>query len=62
MAKQTKNTITISGKEIPITKQGTPNMVFLKKNQREVIKKYLAKKKRENSEIEVNEVQNLFPS
>lgn len=54
------NTVTIGGKEIPLTKNGLPNRVYLSKEAREVVAKYAENKKKEKKEILTNEITELL--
>jgi hypothetical protein len=60
MANTEKKTVTIGGKEIPLTKNGLPNRVYLSKEARAVIKEYAEKKKLEKKEVLVKELTDLL--
>ena len=49
-------TITIGGKQVPLTKSGLPNRVYLSKEAREVFATYADKQKKEKKEIELKEL------
>lgn len=46
-------TIKYAGKEIPLRKDGLPNLVHLPKAAREVVKKYAATQKKNKEEVEL---------
>jgi len=58
MTKQ--KTVKFGGKEVPLTKNGLPNLVYLSKEGREVVKGYIDKKKKEKKEILVKELSDLL--
>lgn len=49
-------TITIGGKEVPLTKSGLPNRVYLSKDARDVVANYAAKQKKDKKEIMLKEL------
>lgn len=53
-------TIKIGGKEVPLTKSGLPNRVYLSKEAREVVKTYAEQKKKEKKDILVKELTNIL--
>ena len=53
-------TIKIGGKEIPLTKSGLPNRVYLSKEAREVVKSYAEQQKKEKKEILVKELTDIL--
>jgi hypothetical protein len=53
-------TIKIGGKEVPLTKSGLPNRVYLSKEAREVVKTYAEQKKKEKKEILVKELTDIL--
>jgi hypothetical protein len=53
-------TIKIGGKEVPLTKSGIPNRVYLSKEARAVVKEYSEKKKKEKKEILVKELTDIL--
>lgn len=53
-------TIKIGGKEVPLTKNGLPNRVYLSKEARVVVKEYAEKKKKEKKEILVKELTDIL--
>jgi hypothetical protein len=59
MAK-TAGKIKIGGREVPLTKNGVPNLVHLSKEEREVVKKHLDKKKKEKKEIQIKELTDIL--
>ena len=59
MAK-TASKIKIGGREIPLTKNGTPNLIYLTKEEREIVKKHTDKKKKEKKEIQIKELTELL--
>lgn len=58
--KLTKDFVTIGGKSIPVTKSGLPNLIYLGKMERGVIKEYKDEKKKKNQEIVVKEITDLL--
>ncbi len=52
--------VKIGGKKVPLTKKNLPNLVFLTKDEREVVKSYVDKKKKEKKEILVKELSELL--
>ncbi len=54
------STIKIGGKDVPLTKSGLPNRVYLSKEARAVVKDYAEKKKREKKEILVKELTDML--
>jgi hypothetical protein len=56
----TKETITIGGRKIPMTKDGLPNMIFLTKGEREAMKEYKEKQKREKLQTSIDDIKKLF--
>lgn len=59
MAK-TSGKIKIGGREIPTTKKGVPNLVYLSKEEREIVKKHIEKKKKEKREIQIKELTEIL--
>jgi hypothetical protein len=55
-----KDHVTIGGKLIPVTKSGLPNLIYLGKTEREVIKKYKDDKKKKNQDIVSKEIMDLL--
>jgi hypothetical protein len=55
-----KGHVTIGGKLIPVTKSGLPNLIYLGKTEREVIKKYKDDKKKKNQDIVSKEIMDLL--
>jgi hypothetical protein len=53
-------TIKIGGKEVPLTKSGLPNRVYLSKEARAVVKEYAEKKQKEKKEILVKELTDML--
>lgn len=53
-------TIKIGGKEVPLTKSGLPNRVYLSKEAREVVKSYAEQQKKEKKEILVKELTDIL--
>lgn len=53
-------TIKIGGKDVPLTKNGLPNKVYLSKEAREVVKKYEEDKKKEKKKILVDELTTIL--
>ena len=49
-------TIKIGGKDVPLTKNGLPNQVFLSKEAREVVAKYAKQQKEAKKEIMIKEL------
>jgi hypothetical protein len=49
-------TITIEGKEVPLTKNGLPNRVYLSKEAKEVVAAYADKQKKDKKEIMIKEL------
>lgn len=58
MSKQ--NTVKIGGKDVPLTKNGLPNRVYLSKVAREVVAKYAEDKKKQKKEILTNEITEIL--
>jgi hypothetical protein len=61
MAKQTE-TIKIGGRDIPVTKSGLPNMVYLSKEEREVVESYKVTLKKEKKEMRITELKQALNS
>jgi hypothetical protein len=61
MAKQTE-TIKIGGRDIPVTKSGLPNMVYLSKEEREVVESYKVSLKKEKKELRITELKQALNS
>jgi hypothetical protein len=53
-------TIKIGGKEVPLTKSGLPNRVYLSKEARAVVKEYAEKKKKEKKEILIKDLTDIL--
>jgi hypothetical protein len=53
-------TIKIGGKEVPLTKSGLPNRVYLSKEAREVVKTYADKQKKDKKEILIKELTEIL--
>jgi hypothetical protein len=53
-------TIKIGDKEVPLTKNGLPNRVYLSKEARAVVKAYAENKKKEKKEILVKELTDML--
>ena len=53
-------TITIGGKQVPLTKSGLPNRVYLSKEARAVVKEYSENKKKEKKEVLVKELTDIL--
>ncbi|MEY4834384.1 MAG: hypothetical protein RI980_499 [Bacteroidota bacterium] len=53
-------TIKIGGKEVPLTKSGLPNRVYLSKEARAVVKEYAENKKKEKKEVLVKELTDIL--
>ena len=51
-----KKTIPLEGKQVPLTKNGLPNRVYLSKEAREVVAAYAEKQKKEKKEIMLKEL------
>lgn len=49
-------TVTIGGKEVPLTKSGLPNRVHLSKEAREVVAAYAEKQKKDKKEVMLKEL------
>ena len=49
-------TITVEGKQVPLTKNGLPNRVYLSKEAREVVATYADKQKKDKKEIMLKEL------
>jgi hypothetical protein len=54
------STIKIDGKDVPLTKSGLPNRVYLSKEARVVVKEYAEKKKKEKKEILLKEITDML--
>lgn len=53
-------TVKIGGKQVPLTQKNLPNLVFLSKEERKVVKDYAEKKKKEKKEVLVKELTDLL--
>ena len=53
-------TVTIMGKEVPLTKNGLPNRVYLSKEARVVVAKYAEEKKQKKQEVLTNEITEIL--
>jgi len=53
-------TIKLGGKDIPLTKSGSPNLVHLPKEAREAVKKYSEEKKKAKKEILARELEEIL--
>lgn len=61
MKKESKyGTKIIGGKNIPLTKDGTPNSIYLTKEGKAVKKKYLEEKKKANKEVIAKELMEIL--
>lgn len=60
MAKNETKTVNIGGKDVPLTKSGLPNRVYLSKEARAVVKEYAEKKKKEKTEVLVKELTDIL--
>lgn len=49
-------TMTIGGKEVPLTKSGLPNRVYLSKEARAVVASYADKQKKDKKEIMIKDL------
>jgi hypothetical protein len=58
----TTGTIKIDGKDIPVTKSGLPNLIYLGKSEREIVKKYKEDKKKKKQEIVIKELEDILKS
>jgi hypothetical protein len=58
----TTGTIRIDGKDIPVTKSGLPNLIYLGKSEREIVKKYKEDKKKKKQEIVIKELEDILKS
>ena len=52
--------VKIGGKQVPLTKKNLPNLVYLSKDERKVVKEYADKKKKEKKEVLVKELTDLL--
>ena len=59
MAKS-KETITFAGKEVPLTKAGLPNLVYLPKEARAIVVEFVDKKKKAKQEIMTKELLDIL--
>lgn len=55
-----KKTIKIMGKEVPLKKDGTPNLVYLPKHIRKIVKEYSDKKKLDKKRLEEKEIMDIL--
>jgi hypothetical protein len=55
-----KKTVKYGTKDIPLKKDGTPNLRNFTKGEKEVVKKYVDKKKKEKTEIKLRELEALL--
>ncbi len=53
-------TIKLLGKDIPLTKNGFPNLVYVPKDYRELVKKYSAQKKTAKQDILSKELEDIL--
>lgn len=53
-------TIKIGGKDVPLTKSGLPNQVYLPKDLKVAVKAYVDKKKSDKKEMELKELTDLL--
>lgn len=53
-------TVKYKGKDIPLTNAGLPNLVYLSKDEREVVRAYGAKQKKEKKAIAIKELTDLL--
>jgi hypothetical protein len=58
----TTGTIKIDGKDIPVTKSGLPNLIYLGKSEREIVKNYKEDKKKKKQEIVIKELEDILKS
>jgi hypothetical protein len=58
----TNKTIKIDGKDIPVTKSGLPNLIYLGKTERDVVRKYKEDKKKRKQEIVIKELEDILKS
>ena len=55
-----KKSITFNGKEVPLTKDGFPNAVYLPKEVRAAVKKYREQKKAKKGEELIDDITKLL--
>lgn len=55
-----KAPIKIGGKLVPTTKSGLPNLIYLSKEEREVVKNYRDRKKKEKQKVLIDELEKLL--
>lgn len=60
MKNSNPKTIKIDGKDIPVTKGGLPNLIYLGKSEREIVKKYKEDKKKKKQEIVIKELEDIL--
>jgi hypothetical protein len=60
MAKSSAKTITIAGKQIPLKNDGSPNLKYLSKEQRDATKTYVDKVKRQRKDVELKELTEIL--
>lgn len=60
MGKETKKTIKYGGRDIPITKDGTPSLVYLTKDEKKVVKSYKEQQKKKKLEVKTKELMDLL--
>jgi hypothetical protein len=53
-------TIEYNGITVPLTKEGLPNLVFLPKELREVVKQYATQKKKTKQQVLMKELEELL--
>lgn len=53
-------TIKIDGKDIPVTKSGLPNLIYLGKAERDVVRRYKEDKKKRKQEIVIKELEDIL--
>jgi PHD/YefM family antitoxin component YafN of YafNO toxin-antitoxin module len=49
-------TMKVGGRDIPVTKSGLPNMVYLSKEEKEVMETFKAQLKKEKKDLRVSEL------
>ncbi len=55
-----KSSIKLDGKNIPLTKSGTPNLRYLTKDQKAVVQKYVGDKKKAKKDVVLRELESFL--
>jgi hypothetical protein len=55
-----KETVSIGGKQVPLTKNGLPNKVYLSKDEREVLESFEKEIKKQKKEVKIKELTDVL--